>query len=207
MSYLPGKHNTVADALSRWAYPALEGLQSTNIHGTEQDRHVVIEWDQEEKKLIRRECMQYSIKQHALPCHDIMAFSDPAHVHQIITKSLNIEENVTDPSSETVKRTKYTRPVSGFRLIQGIKCRDPAESPALRKDSLIICDWTNDYMGDSMFEEVFENLVSKDTHKDGNCSEYSLDSGKLWMEGKLCVPDALAPRVLNWSHMAVDYGL
>ena len=52
VSYLPGKHNTVADALSRWAYPASEGLQSTNIHGTEQDRHVVIEWDQEEKKLI-----------------------------------------------------------------------------------------------------------------------------------------------------------
>ena len=38
VSYLPGKHNTVADALSRWAYPASEGLQSTNIHGTEQDR-------------------------------------------------------------------------------------------------------------------------------------------------------------------------
>ena len=57
VSYLPGKHDTVADALSRWAYPASEGLQSTNIHGTEQDRHVVIEWDQEEKKLIRRECM------------------------------------------------------------------------------------------------------------------------------------------------------
>ena len=29
VSYLPGKHNTVADALSRWAYPASEGLQST----------------------------------------------------------------------------------------------------------------------------------------------------------------------------------
>ena len=49
VSYLPGKHNTVADALSRWAYPASEGLQSTNIHGTEQDRHVIIEWDQEKK--------------------------------------------------------------------------------------------------------------------------------------------------------------
>ena len=58
VSYLPGKLNTVADALSRWAYPASEGLQSTNIHGTEQDRHVIIEWDQEEKKLIRRACMQ-----------------------------------------------------------------------------------------------------------------------------------------------------
>ena len=29
---------------------------------------------------------------------------------------------------------------------------------------------------------------------------YSLDGGKLWMEGKLCVPNAVAPRVLNWWH-------
>ena len=49
VSYLLGKRNTVADALSRWAYPASEGLQSTNIHGTEQDLNDVIEWDQEEK--------------------------------------------------------------------------------------------------------------------------------------------------------------
>ena len=55
-------------------------------------------------------------------------------------------------------------------------------------------------MGDSMFKEVFENLKTKDAHKDGIYPEYSLDGGKLWMEGKLCVPDALAPRVLNWWH-------
>ena len=200
VSYLPGKHNTIADALSRWGYSSWEGLQSTNIHGTEQDCHVVFEWDQEEKKLIRRECMQCSAKRHALPCHDITAFSDPAHAHEIITKSLKVVEKVTDPSSGTVKRMKYTWPVSGFRLIQGINRRDPAKSLPLPKDSLIIRDWTNDYMGDSMSKEVFENLKSKDAHKDGIYSEYSLDGGKLWIEGKLCVPDALAPRVLNWWH-------
>ena len=86
VSFLPGKHNTVADALRLWTYPASEGLQSTNNHGTVQDRHVVIEWDQEEGKLIRSECMQCSVKQHALPCHDIKAFSDLAHAHEIITK-------------------------------------------------------------------------------------------------------------------------
>ena len=95
---------------------------------------------------------------------------------------------------------KYTRPVSGFWLIQGIKRRDPAKSSPLPKDSLIIRDWTNDYMGDSMFKQVFENLNCKDAHKDGISSECLLDGGKLWMESKLCVPDALAPRVLNWWH-------
>ena len=93
-------------------------------------------------------------------------------------------EKDTYPSSGSVNRKKYTRPVSGFRLIQGIKCRDPAKSPPLPKDSLIIRDWTNNYMGDSMFKEVFENLKAKDAHKDGIFSEHSFDRGKLWMEGK-----------------------
>ena len=198
VSYLPETHNTVADSLSRWAWPTSEGLQSTSIRGTEQDGHVVIEWDQVEKNLMRPECMQCSVKRHALPCNDITAFSDPGHAHEIITKSLKVVEKVTDPSSGSVKRTQYIRPVSGFRLIQGIRRRDPAKSPPLPKDSLIIRDWTNNYISDSMFKEVFENLKSKDAHKDGTFSEYSLGGGKLWMEGKLCVPDALAPRVLNW---------
>ena len=99
-----------------------------------------------------------------------------------------------------MKRTKYTRPVSLFRLIQSIKHRDPAKTPPLRKDFLIIGDWTNDYLGDSVFKVVFENLKSKDAHKNGIYSEYSLDGGKLWMEGKLCVPEALAIRVLNGWH-------
>ena len=189
VSYPPGKHNTVADALSRWAYPASDRLQSTNIHCTEQDRYVVIEWDQE----VRRECMQCSVKRLALRCHDITAFSDLTHAHDIITNSLKVVEKVTDPSFGTMKRTKYTRPITGFRLIQGIKRRDPAKYPPLQKDALIIREWPNDYMSDSTFKEVFENLKSKDAHKNGIISDYSLVGGKLWMRGKLCVPDALAP--------------
>ena len=90
VSHLPGEPNAVADAVSRWAYFASKGLQSTNILGTEQHRHVVIDLDQEEKKLIRRECMQCSVKRHALPCHNITALSDPARAHDIITKSLKV---------------------------------------------------------------------------------------------------------------------
>ena len=97
----------------------------------------------------------------------------------MITKSLNVGDKVTNPSSGSVRRIEYTGPVSGFRLIQGIKHRDPAKTPPLPKDSLIICDWTNDYLHDSMLKEVVENLNSKDAHKDGVYSEYSLDGGKL----------------------------
>ena len=55
-------------------------------------------------------------------------------------------------------------------------------------------------MVDSMFKEVSKKLKPTDAHKDGIHSKFSLDGGKLWMEGKLCVPGALATRVLNWWH-------
>ena len=90
--------------------------------------------------------MQCSIQRHALPCHDTTAFSDPAQAHEIITKSLEVVEKVTDPSSGSVKRTKYSQPVSRFRLFQGIKRRDPAKYPPLPNNSLIIRNWTNYYM-------------------------------------------------------------
>ena len=81
----------------------------------------MIKWDDDQKKLIRWEFMRCAVKRHALPCQDITAFSYPAHAHEIITKSLKVVEKVTNPSSGSVKRTKYTQPVTGFRLTQGIK--------------------------------------------------------------------------------------
>ena len=68
---------------------------------------------------------------------------------------------LTDPSFRSVKRTKYNQPLNQFRLIQGIECQHQAKSSPLPKCSLIIRDWTNGYMGDSIETEVFENLKSK----------------------------------------------
>ena len=37
MGYVPGENNTVADVLSRFAYPALEAYQGISKHGSAQD--------------------------------------------------------------------------------------------------------------------------------------------------------------------------
>ena len=105
---LAGQHNAVAYALSSWASPASERLHSTNIHAMAQDRHVVIQWKEYQKKLIGRECMQCAAKRRALQCHDTRAFSDPAHVHNINTKLQKVAEKVTETSAESVKENKYT---------------------------------------------------------------------------------------------------
>ena len=60
--------------MSHWDYPASGGLQSTNIHGMEQGYQLVIEGNQEKRKLTRGECRQCSVKQATLLCHDITAF-------------------------------------------------------------------------------------------------------------------------------------
>ena len=79
--YLPGKYNTVADALSRWAYPASEACLSTKIHATEQDHGLVMQWDAEERQLIKRHCLQCSVRHGRLPCHDITVEDHPPHFH------------------------------------------------------------------------------------------------------------------------------
>ena len=41
--YVPGSMNTVADALSRWAYPACKGLNDVSRHGSAMDAEEVAE--------------------------------------------------------------------------------------------------------------------------------------------------------------------
>ena len=73
-----------------------------------------------------------------------------------------------------------------------------APAQAIPKDSLIAKDWPKEYKSDNTFQEIYEHLTSKSAFQDRMYSEYFLDNGKLWMNGKLCVPHRLASRVVNW---------
>ena len=48
VGYVPGKENTVADIVSRWAYPASQALRDISLHGSEKD-------DDEMKRIIEDE--------------------------------------------------------------------------------------------------------------------------------------------------------
>ena len=200
LAYLPATYNTVADTLSRWAYPASEACLSTNIHETEQDRGLVIEWDAEERQLIKRHCLQCSVRQGRLPCHDITVEDHPPHSH-VQCSAVHVDIlRVVKPGESTPQFVKRRNLVVGFRCVHLLGAKPVAPAQAIPKDSLITKDWSKEYKSDNMFQEIYEHLTSKSAFQDGVFSEYFLDNGKLWMNGKLCVPDRLAFRVVNWWH-------
>ena len=200
VAYLPGKYNTVADALSRWAYPACEACLWTNIHGTEQDRGLVIEWNAEERQLIKRNCLQCSVQQGRLPCHDITVEDHPQHSH-VQCSAVRVDTlRVVKPGESAPQFVKRRNPVVRFRCVHPLGRKPVAPAQAIPKDSLLTKDWSKEYKSDSMFQEIYQHLTSKSAFQDGFYSEYFLDNGKLWMNGKLCVPDRLASRVVNWWH-------
>ena len=55
MVYIPGKDNVVADALSRWAYPASKAFADSSIHGSPEDEKRMMEFIEQERRE-EREC-------------------------------------------------------------------------------------------------------------------------------------------------------
>ena len=65
--YIPGKDNTVADCLSRWAYPASKGMTDVSAHGDEAETA-------EAKKIIE---MERLMEEEGIKCFVVMAADAP----------------------------------------------------------------------------------------------------------------------------------
>ena len=61
--YIPGKDNTVADCLSRWAYPASTGMTDVSAHGNEAETA-------EAKKMID---IEHMMEENGVKCFVVMA--------------------------------------------------------------------------------------------------------------------------------------
>ena len=67
VAYVPGKDNTMADCLSRWAYPASKGMTDVSAHGHEAETA-------EAKKIIDMESM---MEEDGVKCFVVMAADAP----------------------------------------------------------------------------------------------------------------------------------
>ncbi len=61
VAYVPGKDNVVADALSRWAYPASQSFNDVSWHGSEEADKEMKEI-METEKLEERKCLVAQVK-------------------------------------------------------------------------------------------------------------------------------------------------
>ena len=166
-------------------------------YGTEQDRGLVIEWDAEERQLIKRHCLQCSVRQGRLPCHDITVEDHPPN-SRVQCSAVRVDTlRVVKPGESTPPFVKRRNPVVRFRCVHPLGRKPVAPAQAIPKDSLLTKDWSKEYKSDNMFQEIYEHLTSKSAFQDGIYSEYFFDNRKLWMNGKLCVPDRLASRVVK----------
>ena len=69
VGYIPGKNNTVADILSRWAYPASQVQRDISRHGSVEDDTKMRAFLQEEKET-ERQCV-YMVLQDPPTCRNL----------------------------------------------------------------------------------------------------------------------------------------
>ena len=96
--YVPGKDNVVADALSRWAYPASKAFADVSLHGSEEDdeaMRALIEQERSEEK----ECS-------VLYVNKIIETAE--RVQQETNKSANLQKNF--PETKSLERRQETSP-------------------------------------------------------------------------------------------------
>ena len=161
---------------------------------------LVIEWDAEERQLIKRHCLHCSVLQGRLPCHDITVEDRPRHSH-VQCSAVRVDTlRVVKPGESTPQFVKRRNRVVRFRCVHPLVRKPVAPAQGIPEDSLITKDWSKEYESDNVFQDIYEHLISQSPFQDAIYSEHFLDNGKLWMNAKLCPPDRLASRVVNWWH-------
>jgi hypothetical protein len=66
VGYIPGKENSIADILSRWAYPASQALRDISKHGSQQDKDEMEEIIRQEKRE-EAQCMWLQVQEQPNP--------------------------------------------------------------------------------------------------------------------------------------------
>ena len=109
--YVPGKDNSVADCLSRWAYPASKGMTDVSAHGDEAETA-------EAKRIIE---MERLMEEEGVKCLVVMAadadaerseYSPLMELNPTSTSSLSLVSRTTGPT--TTLSLRPLRPNTGL---------------------------------------------------------------------------------------------
>ena len=142
MVYVPGKDNTVADCMSRRAYPASKGTADVSAHGDEKAT-------KEAKRIMERLMEEEGVK-----CFVVMASetatADPADraVMRDMAETMSIQPLAPMPASdEPQSKSKATSSTDA----------NPSTSQSWLKE-----DWTSDYADSQSWAEYYKVISSPD---------------------------------------------
>ena len=175
--YIPGAMNTVADALSRWAYPASKGLQDVSSHGSLEDWKAVKEMEEVERA--------------AVQVIGVQKRRDHEHVDAGINYTIGNDDGTHDAEKRTSTRSfdeeVHVEPV-GTR-------RAPIATDAA--SSVLAENWSAWYEASKTWKDSWTATSTPNAEWP---KDIQLRNGFMFLRRRLCVPEAAAQKLMVEWH-------